>query len=123
MRCSVCRLSLVKHRYSYERWRQVTNNMIYKQPGNNKVHRLQVIHIYESDLNFLLGLKWKQAMHHGLKHNFLHDGQYGSIPGRQAQTICLLEELRLDYSLITRTPYCNFDLDLTSCYDRIVLPL
>ena len=97
--------------------------MIYKEVGNTKVHRLRVIDIYESDLNFLLGLKWKEGMHHALKHNYIHDGQYGSIPGRQAQTICLMEELRLDYSLLTRTPYCNFDSDLTSCYDRIVLPL
>ena len=97
--------------------------MIYKEPGNQKVHRLRVIHIYKSDLNFLLGLKWKAGLHHGLKMGYLHEGQYGSIPGKQAQTICLLEELRLDYSLRTRTPYCNFNLDLTSCYDRILLPL
>ena len=91
--------------------------MIYKEPGNTKVHRLQVIHIYESDLNFLLGIKWKQGLNHSLKHDLMHEGQYGSIPGKQAQTVCLLEELRLDYSLLTRTPFTNFDSDLTSCYN------
>ena len=62
-------------------------------------------------------------MHYGLKHNLVHDGQYGSIPGQQAQIICLLEEVCLDHSLLTRTSYCNFDSDLTSCYNCILLPL
>ena len=113
----------VKHRFSYLRWKQNVNNMIYNEQGNQKVHRLRVIHIYKSDLNFLLGLKWKTGLHHGMKLGHLHEGQYGSIPVKQPQTICLLEELRLDYSLFIRTPYCNFDSDLTSCYDRILLPL
>ena len=97
--------------------------MIYKEENNTKIHRLRVIHIYESDLNFLLGLKWKEAMHQGIKSNLLHEGQYGSTPGKQSQTICLLEELRLDYSLLTRTPYTNLDTDLASCYDRVLLPI
>ena len=41
----------VKHKYSYGGWRQVINNMIYKEPGNTKVHRLRVIHIY---MNWIL---------------------------------------------------------------------
>ena len=58
----------VKHRYhSYQRWKQIVNNMIYKEKGHQKVHRLRVIHIYESDLNFLLDLKWKAGLHHGMK--------------------------------------------------------
>ena len=72
----------IDHHYSYKRWQQITNNMIYKEENNTKIHRLRVIHIYESDLNFLLGLKWKEAMHHGLQNNLLHEGQYGSTPGK-----------------------------------------
>ena len=30
----------IKHRYSLERWRMIMNNMIYKEPGNVKIHRL-----------------------------------------------------------------------------------
>ena len=28
--------------------------MIHKDPSNTKIHKLQVIHLYEADLNFLL---------------------------------------------------------------------
>ena len=34
-----------------------------------------------------------------------------------------MEELRLDYSQLTRTPYTNFDNDCTSNFDRILMPL
>ena len=95
------------------------HHMIYKEPGNTKVHRLGVIHL----IHFLLGLMKKAGMHSGLKQNPIHDGECGPIPRRQVQTICLIEELRLDYSLFARTPHCNFNSDLTSCYDCILLPL
>ena len=62
-------------------------------------------------------------MHYGLKQDLLHKGQYGSNPGKQAQTICLLGELQLDHSLLTRTLHCNFDSDLTGGYDFILLSL
>ena len=113
----------IRHRYSFKRWKNIINMMIYKDPGNVKVHRLRVIHLYEADLNFILGLKWKDALHKAQQENTLHPGQYGSRPGREPQTVTLLEELRLDYSLLTRTPFTNFDNDASSCYDRILLSI
>ena len=113
----------IKHRYSYQRWKQIVSLMIYKEPGNVKIHRLRVIHLFENDLNFLLGIKWGQCLHKAQQDNNLHSGQYGSRPGRDPHAVTLMEELRLDYSLLTRTPYCNFDNDASSCYDRILLAL
>ena len=40
----------------------IFNMMILKEEGNLKIHRLRVIHLYEADLNFILGLKWKEAI-------------------------------------------------------------
>ena len=57
------------------------------------------------------------------KSNTLHPGQYGSRPGKDPKTVTLLEELRLDYSLLVRQPFINIDNDATSCYDRILLPI
>ena len=34
-----------------------------------------------------------------------------------------MEELRLDYSALTRTPMGLFDNDCSSCYDRILIPI
>ena len=76
-----------------------------------------MISLYEADLNFLLGLKWRTAMQKVRDEESLNRTQYGGVPGREAQTITLLEELQLDYSLLTRTPYSNLDTDMTACYD------
>jgi hypothetical protein len=45
------------HGYSFERWRTVVNVMLHKEPGNSKIHRRRVIHLYEADHNLILGLK------------------------------------------------------------------
>ena len=110
----------IKHRYSYERWKTIVNMMIYKEEGNIKIHRLRVIHLYEADLGFLWGIKWGQAMKKAVKEKSLHQGQYGGLPGRDCTSLTYLEELRFDYSTLTRYPLANFDNDATACYDRIL---
>ena len=110
----------IKHKYSYERWKTIVNMMIYKEEGNVKIHRLRVIHLYEADLGFLWGAKWGTAMKAAVKDKKLHQGQYGGLPGRDCTSLTYLEELRLDYSLLTRYSFANFDNDATACYDRIL---
>eukprot|EP00532_Pseudo-nitzschia_australis_P010090 CAMPEP_0168229446 /NCGR_PEP_ID=MMETSP0140_2-20121125/15280_1 /TAXON_ID=44445 /ORGANISM="Pseudo-nitzschia australis, Strain 10249 10 AB" /LENGTH=159 /DNA_ID=CAMNT_0008161259 /DNA_START=385 /DNA_END=861 /DNA_ORIENTATION=- len=95
--------------------------MILKEDNNLRIHRLRVIHIVEADLNFLLGAKWWTAVHKARKDNTLHCRQYEGCPGQQAQTIPLMEELQRYYSLLTRTPYTNFDSDCASAYDRVLV--
>ena len=41
----------VKYGYVLERWKEVCNMMIFKEPGNIKIHRLRIIHLYEADLS------------------------------------------------------------------------
>jgi hypothetical protein len=50
----------IRNRFTYDRWKTIVNvmmNLIKKKPGNNKIHRLRVIYIYEADFNGLLGIK------------------------------------------------------------------
>jgi len=110
----------IKHKYSLVRWKNIVNMMIYKEEGNVKIHRLRVIHLYEADLGFLWGAKWGKAMKKAVKTKTLHQGQYGGLPGRDCTSLTYLEEIRLDYSLITRFSFANFDNDATACYDRIL---
>eukprot|EP00980_Cylindrotheca_fusiformis_P006938 scaffold1446_cov73-Cylindrotheca_fusiformis.AAC.1 len=35
------------HGFAFRRWKNVVNVMIAKEPGNHKIHRLRVIHLYE----------------------------------------------------------------------------
>ena len=119
--CYICIINYsIKHKYSFKRWKIIVNMMIYKEEGNVKIHRLRVIHLYEADLGFLWGAKWGKAMKDAVKDKKLHQGQYGGLPGRDCTSLTYLEELRLDYSLLTRYSFANFDNDATACYDRIL---
>ena len=62
-----------------------------KEAGNNKIHRLRVIHLYKADLNFMMGIKWKEALHQAEKLEVLHPGQFGSRPGRCPKTIPIMK--------------------------------
>ena len=110
----------IKFGYAYERWRTVVNVMLQKDPGNPRIHRLRVIHLYEADYNLLLATKWRHAMHHAEKNNLLNDGLYGSRPGRSAHDPALIEVLQHETYRMSMKTGINFDLDATSCYDRIL---
>lgn len=103
-----------------QRWTQIVNVMIFKDPGNSKIHRLRVIHIYEADFNLLLAVKWRELLHFAERQGTINNGQYGGRPGREATSVALLEELRTDISYCTRRTLLTFDNDAASCYDRII---
>jgi hypothetical protein len=110
----------LKFSHSYKRWRTIVNVMILKEPGNTKIHRLRVIHIYEADYNLLLGVKWRQLLHRAEDQGLLNDGCYGSRPGREARTVVFMEIMQMEISRGSRKPFIKFDNDATSCYDRII---
>lgn len=110
----------IKHGYTFNRWKQVVNAMIEKEPGNPQLHRLRVIHLYESDYNSLLGIKMRQVLHKAEDLQSLHPGTYGSRATRQAVDPTFIEVLQYDYASLTRWPEIKFSNDATSCYDRII---
>jgi hypothetical protein len=60
--------------YSYRRWQQVVNSMLWKEPGNHKIHRTRVIHLYEADYNLVLSLKWREALFQAERTGTLYKG-------------------------------------------------
>eukprot|EP00957_Ditylum_brightwellii_P008053 611010-Ditylum_brightwellii.AAC.1 len=52
MRVNMLNFAL-KYKYSYERWKNTGNGILLKEPRNNKVHKIQVIHIYEADYSVM----------------------------------------------------------------------
>jgi len=120
---AVC-LSLVNYAlrwgYSYERWKTIVNIMIFKEPGNIKIHRLRVIHIYEADYNLILGVKWRTMIHQAEDANALHPGQYGGRPYRNALDPVFMEELTREISRASLKPIVTLQNDAASCYDRII---
>jgi hypothetical protein len=106
--------------YSYQRWQNVVNAMLFKEPGNIKIHRTRVIHLYEADYNLAMGLKWKTAMELSEKANTLNAGQYGSRPSRGAYDPVFIEEFQLEIARSSRKSLVQINYDATSCYDRII---
>ncbi len=68
--------------HSFDRWKVIVNVMLLKEPNNPRIHRLHVIHLYEADFNLLLGVKWRNIIHHSLDNDTLHPSQYGGLPGQ-----------------------------------------
>jgi len=110
----------IKFGYVYHRWTKVVNVMLQKDPGNPRIHRLRIIHLYEADYNLLLAVKWRQGMYKAESKKLLNDGLYGSRPGRSAHDPAFIEVLQNEIYRMSMKSGVNFDLDATSCYDRIV---
>ena len=110
----------LKWDYSFDRWQKIVTCMIFKEPGNIKIHRLRVIHIYEADLSALLGIKWRQLTHELLKRKFFHPGLLATIPTKTVHDPVLNTVLQYEFSRITCTTVVKGKSDATACYDRIV---
>jgi hypothetical protein len=110
----------MKFSYSFERWQDVVNVMLMKEPGNPKIHRLCVIHLYEADYNLRLAVKWRQAMHHAEDSGYLNESLYGSRAGRSAHEPVFIEVLQNDIYMTSMKVGINYDLNATSCCDRIL---
>ena len=88
----------VKFGHCFDRWKQVVSAMIEKEPGNPLLHRLRVIHLYESDYNTLLGIKMQQLIHRCEDLKSINAGTYDSRANRQASDPTLIEVLQYDYA-------------------------
>lgn len=106
--------------YSYLRWQQVSNAMLFKEENNIKIHRTRVIHIYEADYNLAIGMQWRLALYQSEDLHLLNAGQYGSRPHRNAHDPIFIEEFQLEISRATRKSLVQINYDATSCYDRII---
>ena len=111
----------INHSIILPRWQRVINKMIEKDPGDPKIHRLRVIHLFEADLNLIFGIHWnRRLMWRCTQKKTLCEDQWGSRPGKSALDVACLKALTYELSALTRTDCGTFDNDATACYDRIV---
>ena len=94
--------------------------MLLKDPGQPKIHRLRIIHLYEADYNLLLAVKWRATMHNAEEQHLLNPGLYGCRKSRSAQDPVFIENLQNEIYRTSMKTAINYDLDTTSCYDRII---
>jgi hypothetical protein len=113
----------ISNRPPFTRWKTVVNVTILKEPGNFKIHRLRTIHLYEHDYNLILAVKWRQLIQRCTRLGTINEGQFSSVPGRDAVMPTIIEELQYEICRASKRPMIHFDWDAMACYDRIVLSL
>ncbi len=50
-----------------DRWRDIVNAMLEKIQGLPRITKLRVIHLFEADMNFYLGIIWGRSMVHSVE--------------------------------------------------------
>ena len=73
------------------------NVMLLKKPGDIRIHRLRVIHIYETDYNLVLSMCWRNTIHNAEDNNILNEGQFGRRPGCTSHDPVFIEEQVQEY--------------------------
>jgi hypothetical protein len=82
----------IKHQYPLKRWKTCLNLFIPKDPGSCKLHRLRVIHIVDTCLNFLRRFYIARRLLHHLEDNhMLAKEQWGGRPGKTAIDLFIIK--------------------------------
>eukprot|EP00957_Ditylum_brightwellii_P089964 6851272-Ditylum_brightwellii.AAC.1 len=91
-----------------------------KDKGNNKIHRICVIHTYKADHSVMTRIIWHNLIKSSEEQQTLNNNQVGGCAGRDANTMTLMKELKTDISQCSQKALINFDNDAALCYDRII---
>ena len=109
------------NQYPLKRWQTCLNLFIPKDPGSCKLHRLRVIHIVDTCLNFLRRFFIaRRLLSHLHDHHGLAVEQWGGIPGRTAIDLVMSKEIMITTLHLMRKNGALTDVDATACYDRII---
>eukprot|EP00957_Ditylum_brightwellii_P047855 3635242-Ditylum_brightwellii.AAC.1 len=110
----------LKHKYSYNRWKNIVNVILLKEADNNKIHKIRVIHIYEADYSAMTVIIWRGLIKSSKKQKTINKGQLGGGAGHDTITLTFLEEIKKDIIRYSRKPLVNFDNDAALCCNRII---
>ena len=102
------------------RWRQGTQVMLLKQPGNYQPGKMRAILLYEADFNHANKLIGRMLMRHAEQNKWLAPEQYGSRKNLSAIEHCLNKRLACDILRQKKQPGGICVNDMKGCYDRIV---
>eukprot|EP00957_Ditylum_brightwellii_P105474 8040661-Ditylum_brightwellii.AAC.1 len=72
----------------------IVNAILLKEPGNNKIHKIRVIHIYEADYSAMTRIIWSGLIKSSEKHRSINKGQTGSRARHNANTLSSWRKLK-----------------------------
>lgn len=108
----------VQRGISIPRWQNAVNVMLEKDIGRPRINRLRIIHLFEADFNFILKLLWgSRLVKQAAQYQLLHDGQHGSVPGRTAMELVMLNQITNDLCRTQKVNIIRFENDASACYD------
>ena len=99
---------------------KIVTTMIPKETNNFKLHRLQVIHLYEADLTAISSIWLRQMMLSSETSQRINRGSYGARPGRTSTDPPFITVMQTEIGALSRTSLTNRPNDATQCYDRII---
>eukprot|EP00957_Ditylum_brightwellii_P203701 15335832-Ditylum_brightwellii.AAC.1 len=92
---------VLKHRYSFDRWKIIVKIIIPTKNGNNKIHKLCATHIYEADYSALVGIMWRTLIKSSEARGTLNPGQVGGYAGHDANTLIFMTLTEAKFKLKT----------------------
>jgi hypothetical protein len=107
------------HGYSFDWWIVIVKVMLGKEPNNPRIHCLHVINLYEAKFDLLLGVKWRNIIHHSLKNEAINPSQYGGLPGRDSLVPVFIEEMQNKIAPSSCKPYIKQDFNATSYHSAL----
>jgi hypothetical protein len=103
--------------YCFNRWKTVVTTLIEKDPGNPRIYRLRVIHLYDDCYNLLLRLTYCNALHRAEDCHSLNESNFGSQPCWSSLDPIGLEMLQTEYSSLTWLSHLKFSNDAATCFN------
>ena len=94
--------SCLPNKYVYDRWKRIVMQMIEKDSGCPKLFCLWVIHLYECNLNLLIGIYFKNLQQHIEDRNLFNQGCYGGQPNRCAINPVVVDVTQIELAMVTR---------------------
>jgi hypothetical protein len=111
----------IRYTHTFQRWKRIDNFFIEKIPGNPRIEKLRVIHIYEADWNLLLKYFICYKVHGAAcKAQTVQPEQTGGRPGKSSAHTAAITTITSETILLQKLTGATIYNDAKACFDRII---